>query len=200
MSCVKKSFATRPEASIPCSYIINYKAANLSLKALKGKGAKEGIMVTEAQLAALESKQQDDLAFGEMESAHPGYLGSQDNFYVVTIKGVAPEDQKIMDTLSKEVVTEQVKDRHRRGFDHNLISQIPSVHQKEYKQNTVFRPKFIFAFGCASVVLFLVLLNPFPKLKLIIPSEREKFDRQMQLLAEIKETQKQIEEALHILT
>tara|TARA_R110001599_G_C12218174_1_gene657101 strand:- start:1020 stop:1646 length:627 start_codon:yes stop_codon:yes gene_type:complete len=37
---------------------------------------------------ALEKKKHDDEACGEIETAHPGYLGSQDTFYVGTIKGV----------------------------------------------------------------------------------------------------------------
>ena len=36
-------------------------------------------------LAALERKKQDDEACGEIETAHPGYLGSQDTFYVGTL-------------------------------------------------------------------------------------------------------------------
>lgn len=33
-------------------------------------------------------KKQDDGAYGEIETHHPGYLDSQDTFYVGTIKGV----------------------------------------------------------------------------------------------------------------
>jgi hypothetical protein len=40
-----------------------------------------GGVLSEAQLAALESKQQD---VGKLRDAHPGYLGSQDTFYVGT--------------------------------------------------------------------------------------------------------------------
>jgi hypothetical protein len=48
----------------------------------------EGIILTKAQIAALEKKQHDDEATGEIETAHPGYLGSQDIFYVGPLKGV----------------------------------------------------------------------------------------------------------------
>jgi len=44
--------------------------------------------LTEAQVQALERKKHDDEACGEIETAHPGYLGSQDTFYVGTLKGV----------------------------------------------------------------------------------------------------------------
>ena len=58
------------------------------LKALETKVSKEGIVLTEEQVAALERKKLDDIACGEIETAHPGYLGSQDTFYVGTLKGV----------------------------------------------------------------------------------------------------------------
>ena len=60
----------------------------LRLKALEAKVAQEGIILTEAQVAALVRKKDDNIASGEIETAHPGYLGSQDTFYVGTIKGV----------------------------------------------------------------------------------------------------------------
>jgi len=47
-----------------------------------GQGASEDIILTEDQVAALECKKHDDVACGEIETAHPGYLGSQDTFYV----------------------------------------------------------------------------------------------------------------------
>ena len=46
------------------------------LKALEAKVAFEGLILSDAQIAALEKKQQDDEACGEIETAHPGYLGS----------------------------------------------------------------------------------------------------------------------------
>nr|WP_233055006.1 IS481 family transposase [Motilimonas cestriensis] len=58
------------------------------LKALEAKVASEGIILTEVQVAALEKKKNDDEVCGEIETAHPGYLGSQDTFYVGNLKGV----------------------------------------------------------------------------------------------------------------
>jgi hypothetical protein len=57
------------------------------LRALEEKMAKEKLILTESQIQALERKKQDVEACGEIETAHPGYLGSQDTFYVVTLKG-----------------------------------------------------------------------------------------------------------------
>ncbi len=72
------------------------------LRALEEKVAQEGIVLTEAQVAALEKKKQDDVAAGEIETAHPGYLGSQDTFYVGTLKGVGRiYQQTFVDTYSK---------------------------------------------------------------------------------------------------
>ncbi len=72
------------------------------LAALEKKSAEEGIMLTEAQVQALERKKQDDEACGEIETHHPGYLGSQDTFYVGTIKGVGRiYQQTFVDTYSK---------------------------------------------------------------------------------------------------
>ena len=52
------------------------------LRALEAKVAEDGLILTEAQVQALEKKKLDDEACGEIETAHPGYLGSQDTFYV----------------------------------------------------------------------------------------------------------------------
>ncbi len=72
------------------------------LKALEDKVAKEGILLTESQIAALEKKKNDDEACGEIETAHPGYLGSQDTFYVGNLKGVGRiYQQTFIDTYSK---------------------------------------------------------------------------------------------------
>jgi transposase InsO family protein len=72
------------------------------LKALEAKVAEQGVILTEAQVAALEKKKQDDEVSGEIETAHPGYLGSQDTFYVGTFKGVGRVyQQTFVDTYSK---------------------------------------------------------------------------------------------------
>lgn len=72
------------------------------LKALEDKVAQDGLILTEAQVAALEKKQQEDEACGEIETAHPGYLGSQDTFYVGNLKGVGRiYQQTFVDTYSK---------------------------------------------------------------------------------------------------
>ena len=72
------------------------------LNYLEKKSAEEGILLTEAQVQALERNKQNDEACGELETHHPGYLGSQDTFYVGTIKGVGRiYQQTFVDTYSK---------------------------------------------------------------------------------------------------
>jgi hypothetical protein len=60
----------------------------LRLAALEKKVAEKGLLLTEAQVAAFEHQRDEQQEIGEIETAHPGYLGAQDTFYVGTMKGV----------------------------------------------------------------------------------------------------------------
>jgi transposase InsO family protein len=72
------------------------------LKALEEKSAKENFILTESQVQALERKKHDDVVAGEIETAHPGYLGSQDTYYVGNLKGVGRiYQQTFIDTYAK---------------------------------------------------------------------------------------------------
>ena len=72
------------------------------LKALEAKSAQEGIILSEDQVRALERAREEKEAHGEIETEHPGYLGSQDTYYVGNIKGVGRiYQQTFIDTYSK---------------------------------------------------------------------------------------------------
>lgn len=74
----------------------------LRLRRLEVKAAAEGMILTEAQVAALEKVRAEQEASGEeIETHHPGFLVSQDTFYVGYLKGVGRiYQQTVVDTHS----------------------------------------------------------------------------------------------------
>jgi len=72
------------------------------LKALETKVAQDGIILTEEQLQIIEKAKLEKEAHGEIETQHPGYLGSQDTYYVGSLKGVGRiYQQTFIDTYSR---------------------------------------------------------------------------------------------------
>lgn len=72
------------------------------LKALEAKVAQDGLILTESQLKAMEKAKEEKQALGEIETEFPGYLGSQDTYFVGTVKGVGRiYQQTFVDTYSK---------------------------------------------------------------------------------------------------
>lgn len=72
------------------------------LKALEAKSAQDGTVLTEEQVQAIEKAKLAKEAHGEIETEHPGYLGSQDTYFVGTMKGVGRiYQQTFVDTYSR---------------------------------------------------------------------------------------------------
>lgn len=75
------------------------------LKALEAKVANDGIVLSDNQIAALEKVKNKREACGEIETMHPGYLGSQDTYYVGNIKGIGRiYQQTFVDTYSRVAI------------------------------------------------------------------------------------------------
>ena len=71
------------------------------LKRLEKYALESGKILTESQVAALESAKEQKEAHGEIETFHPGFLFGQDTYYVGYIKGVGKIYQQTgIDTFS----------------------------------------------------------------------------------------------------
>ena len=89
----------------------NIETMNKRLVKLEEKMAKENMILTEAQLIALEKRKEKKESYGEIETEHPGYLGAQDTYYVGNLKGVGRiYQQTFIDTYSR-VASAKLYDR-----------------------------------------------------------------------------------------
>jgi len=69
---------------------------------LEAKSAQDNLVLSEAQLRALAKSRQEQEAHGQIETEHPGYLLSQDTYYVGNMKGVGRiYQQTLIDTYSR---------------------------------------------------------------------------------------------------
>jgi transposase InsO family protein len=83
------------------------------LKSLETRVAQEGLILSEAQVIAMERKKEKQEAHGEIETEHPGYLVAQDTYYVGTIKGVGRiYQQTVIDTYSRVAFAKLYTSKH----------------------------------------------------------------------------------------
>lgn len=101
-------------AGVRCVWLRNdLETFKKRLKALELKSQSQGLVLTEAQLVALERAKEEKTAHGEIETHHPGYLGAQDTYYVGTIKGVGRiYQQTFIDTYSKVAMAKLYDRKH----------------------------------------------------------------------------------------
>ena len=82
------------------------------LAGLEAKMAQDGLVLTEGQLAALEKQEASKEAYGEIDTAHPGYLGCQDTYYVGNFKGIGKVyGQVFIDSYSRLADTKLYKEK-----------------------------------------------------------------------------------------
>lgn len=100
---LKKRGTSVSAAGIRCVWLRHdLETMQKRLKALEAKVAQDGMILTDSQVAALERKKEEQESRGEIETHHPGYLGSQDTYYVGYIKGVGKiYQQTFIDTYTR---------------------------------------------------------------------------------------------------
>lgn len=100
---LKKRGVSVSPAGIRCVWLRHdLETMQKRLKALEAKVAQDGVILTDSQVAALERKKEEQESRGEIETHHPGYLGSQDSYYVGYIKGVGKiYQQTFIDTYTR---------------------------------------------------------------------------------------------------
>jgi len=101
-------------AGVRCVWLRhNLETFKKRLKALEEHIAKTGEVLTDEQLRAMEKAKEEKIAWGEIETEHVGYLGSQDTFYVGTIKGVGRiYQQTFIDTFSSVAFAKLYTSKH----------------------------------------------------------------------------------------
>jgi hypothetical protein len=107
-----------------------------------------------------------------------------------------PTDQNLIDILRKEAKKERSNDSENTDFENDLTTKLSSSLPEKTRKQIIFPlPKWIFGLGCTCLIIACILFFP-SELRLLIPGEREKLDRQVQVLIEIKEMHSEIQVSL----
>jgi len=102
------------------------------LKALEAKVNQEGIILIEEQIAALEKIKETKEAHGEIETHHPGFLGSQDTYLVGTVKGIGRiYQQTFIDTYSRVAIVKLYTDKSAISAADTLNDKVIPFFEKE---------------------------------------------------------------------
>ena len=110
-------------------------------------------------------------------------------------QAIDSSDQKLIDALRDESAKESLNIPDISEFKNDLITQISTTQRnQDKKQINRVQLKWIFALGFSFVIAALFFLTPQAKIRLLIPGEREKLDRQIQVWNEIK----QLKDELHL--
>lgn len=109
-------------------------------------------------------------------------------------QAIDSSDQKLIDALRDESAKESLNIPDISEFKNDLITQISTTQRnQDKKQINGVQLKWIFALGFSFVITALFFLTPQAKIRLLIPGEREKLDRQIQVWNEIKQLKDELQ-------
>ena len=109
-------------------------------------------------------------------------------------QAIDSSDQKLIDALRDESAKESLNIPDISEFKNDLITQISTTKRnQDKKQINRVQLKWSFALGFSFVITALFFLTPQAKIRLLIPGEREKLDRQIQVWNEIKQLKDELQ-------